>query len=590
MQGIPSLCILNSLAGDYTCLMKGIFRQLLLALMLFALLTGCDRNKESADSGMHSEPGVVPQESDQWGYLAVKIAKVYEKQKPLEQAPWHADGGDWTFLDCSLAKDPGIKFVVGARTRTSDKSEIPVSWGEALIAVSDPGAGGQFVEAFARAFHAQPPPSHGNKPAGFLKLHTAVLGEGLARDAKGGFKGGRGGTWSATKWFLQDDTAEAEVYFNYSPSEKRAEFAEKDEEYRDDLMQQLVLGLRDGPLPERTPENDPNLTLTGPRVANWKRIAETNETCQFSPDGGVLAITASEGGTNSKIYLAPITNPSERKFLGQFEGMTLVQEFLSLDQGRALVVAETIRKNPKALSTSDPQKLWLVDAQGRHEIAVPANLTNWFAFKKCVSPNGAFIALHRWQNGAGKKNSRVIHLGNLRTGAWQKIEMPGVELELVDWPGKTPAGAVLTGSDYGKDEVRKAYSLDLATGKLSPLESIPAEFVPGNALSPDGTRSAHVIEKDRLVITDVATGRKHEFIFHPYDRRNAYADSVQWVNDHYLVFQGARTALINADTLKMSFVEEKGSDIKGVEFAPGFKLALGTKEDGHYLGEVQAAQ
>jgi hypothetical protein len=57
----------------------------------------------------------------------------------------------------------------------------------------------------------------------------------------------------------------------------------------------------------------------------------------------------------------------------------------------------------------------------------------------------------------------------------------------------------------------------------------------------------------------------------------------------YLVFQGPRTALINSDTLKMNFVSEKESGISSVEFGPGFKYALGVKEDGHYLGAVQTA-
>jgi hypothetical protein len=39
------------------------------------------------------------------------------------------------------------------------------------------------------------------------------------------------------------------------------------------MIAYLATALRDGPLPERTPENDPTLTLDGPRVTDWKRIA-----------------------------------------------------------------------------------------------------------------------------------------------------------------------------------------------------------------------------------------------------------------------------------------------------------------------------
>jgi len=98
-----------------------------------------------------------------------------------------------------------------------------------------------------------------------------------------------------------------------------------------------------------------------------------------------------------------------------------------------------------------------------------------------------------------------------------------------------------------------------------------------------------VMGKERLLIADLTTGQHREFVFHAYDRRSVFPDSIHWVSDRYLVFQAVRTALINADTLKMNFVTEKESGISSVEFSPGFKSALGVKEDGHYLGLVQSA-
>ena len=59
----------------------------------------------------------------------------------------------------------------------------------------------------------------------------------------------------------------------YDPKVGQAEFAEKDEDYRGEMIAYLATALRDGPLPERTPKNDPTLTLDGPRVTDWKRIA-----------------------------------------------------------------------------------------------------------------------------------------------------------------------------------------------------------------------------------------------------------------------------------------------------------------------------
>jgi hypothetical protein len=168
--------------------------------------------------------------------------------------------------------------------------------------------------------------------------------------------------------------------------------------------------------------------------------------------------------------------------------------------------------------------------------------------------------------------------------------MPDTVLELVGWSGKIPTGVVLAGMSSGKDEDRKPYSLDPRTGHLSPLESIPAGFDPGRELSPDGKHSVEVIGKERLVVADLTTGQKREFVFHPYDRRSVFPGSIRWASDHYLVFRGSRTALISTDTLKMNFATEKDSGIGSVEFSPGFKLALGVKDDGHYLGIVQKSQ
>ena len=78
----------------------------------FILFAGCERSpqKGSRADGMgtnqltRTELGVVAGESEDWGYLGLKILKVHEQQKPLDKAPWHEPGGDWTFLECAAEK------------------------------------------------------------------------------------------------------------------------------------------------------------------------------------------------------------------------------------------------------------------------------------------------------------------------------------------------------------------------------------------------------------------------------------------------------------------------------------------------------
>ena len=550
-------------------------------------LTGCDRHSQAKqEEGVQIQPGGAAEESEQAGYLGLRIVKAHENQKALDQSPWFASGGDWTFLECEVAREPGVRVLIGTRMRGAPKGDVPISWGESMITVADAAAGARFVEAFAKAFHQTPPPSHGQSPTLKIKMQTAVLGTGLIRDPHGGFRDGRNGTWVATKWFLQDETAETEVFFNYSTAEKRAEFSEKDEEYREDLVQQLVVGLRDGPLPERTPENDPSLTAVGPTVSGWIKVASSNETCQFSHDSRTLLITETGPGQNSQLFIASVAEPAKRTRLAEFAGSAFVQENISTAQGTTLLATEMLRREARTISSLDPQKLWLVDARGKREVNVPPGVTNWFVAKGCLSPDARFVALGSWETQPDQKRARVIHLADLQTGKWQRIGLPATLLELVGWTGQKPTGLVLTGLAARKGEVRRAYSLDPTTGHLTPLDEVPREFAPGRILSPNGKQFVEVIGNERLVITDANTGQQREFVFHPYDRHDVYPDSVQWASDHYLFFQGARTSLIDTETLKMNYPMAKESGIESAEFSPDFKLALGSKADGCYLGHV----
>ncbi|MDB6053108.1 MAG: hypothetical protein JWN25_631 [Verrucomicrobiales bacterium] len=550
-------------------------------------LMSCDRKNPTKQEGTLIQPGGIAEESEQWGYLSMRIVAVHEKQKALDAAPWFEDGGNWTFLECETEKDSKVRVLIGNSIQASAKTDLPTSWGEARIAVADAAAGGRFVETFAKAFHQPPPASYGQKPGLMIKMHTAALGTGLVRDPHGGFKEGRNGSWVATKWFLQDETAEAEVFFNFSTKEKRAEFSEKDEGYREDLIQQLVLGLRDGPLPERTLENDPSLTTSGPTVTGWNKFASSNEICQFSHDGHTLLITTSEPEHNSQLSGAPIVEPANRKLLAEFEGSIFVQAHLTSATGMVFVVSERVPKKTKTFSTSDTQRLWFVDPAGKKEISMPAGATNWFVLKDCISPDARFVGVGCWEMQTDKKRARVIYLTDVESGKWQKISLPATVLDLVGWTGPKPMGVVLTGGGGKKNETQQAFSLDPVSGRLTPLNQIPREFTPGRTLAPDGIRTIEVIGREKIVIADSTTGLNREFVFHPYDRHNVYPDSIQWATDRYLVFQSSRTSLINVETLKMNYPTTKESGFDSVEFSPDFKWALGHKVDGIYLGRLK---
>jgi hypothetical protein len=236
-----------------------------IALFSFAfitLLSGC-REKATAPATTPRASRETPRAEVRLGDnesrdLPFTITAIYEKQKPAKVAPFHVQGGDWTFLDCQAKANSQVVFTIGVKAK-SGQGRQPVAWGQAVISVDNREAGGRFVDLFARVFQGKTP-----KPAtqpGALKplsVNTAILGQNQKRNEGGGFSD-EGGGWTATKWFLETDGHYGEVFFNYNLERRQGEFSEKDEEYADDLVAILASALRDGLLSGHTSENSPSV-------------------------------------------------------------------------------------------------------------------------------------------------------------------------------------------------------------------------------------------------------------------------------------------------------------------------------------------
>ena len=117
--------------------MKTSLSRILFLSLRWCIAAGCDRNDRGDAEGQRIQPGVPPFESAGCGYLPLKIVKTHDRRKPLEKPPWHEAGGDWTFLECELAKDASARILIGVTTRTEPSGEIPVAWGEGVLAVAD---------------------------------------------------------------------------------------------------------------------------------------------------------------------------------------------------------------------------------------------------------------------------------------------------------------------------------------------------------------------------------------------------------------------------------------------------------------------
>jgi hypothetical protein len=178
--------------------------------------------------------------------LVFTITEVYRGTRPSSRPPWHEPGGEWTFFDCALANDATIRFTVGTKGALGARG---FGFGRAALVAPDAATGARLVARFAAAFGAPSPPPRAARPLSLRPFASALLGVDGERIPGGGFRS-RGGTWTATKWFLQREGLEAEVFFNYSLAEKRGEFSEKDAAYAVDLVKGIALLVRDG-LPEK---------------------------------------------------------------------------------------------------------------------------------------------------------------------------------------------------------------------------------------------------------------------------------------------------------------------------------------------------
>ena len=197
------------------------------------------------------QPLVQPTLGDapaEWARLKLVLTNVMTKRLPTETAPFHKAGGTYTFFDLAPESDPTAKVRVGLEQ--PKKSAEPFSFSEVRLVNVDREASKRFVAAMANAFHTEPP-ELAAKPRRLapVKLATAVLGTGLVR-SDDGFNapedGDAPGTWLTTKVFFEKDERYAEVFFNVDLEAGVAEFSEKDESYREDLVGLVSRALVDG--------------------------------------------------------------------------------------------------------------------------------------------------------------------------------------------------------------------------------------------------------------------------------------------------------------------------------------------------------
>ena len=197
-------------------------------------------NADGAGNVAHARLGGDPDAPP--AALALTIAAVHDKEKPLTKAPWHAAGGDWTYLD--LVTPGGAKFTAGFKNTRNLKGDIEIHLYDFVVYTTDRADGAKVVEELAKDLKTKVPPKGPEKALTPLQLVLSAMGPPSARNADGSFSGP--GTWIAGKWTSERADHAAEMFFNWSIDEKTAEISEKYTPFNDEFVADFAAALRDG--------------------------------------------------------------------------------------------------------------------------------------------------------------------------------------------------------------------------------------------------------------------------------------------------------------------------------------------------------
>ncbi len=441
---------------------------------------------------------------------------------------------------------------------------------------------GLFRKAFSGKLPASKNQPHVPKP---LSINTAVLGYNMDRGRDGGFSGTAGG-WTATKWFPEHDGQSGEVFFNYDLVKRQGEFNEKDADYADDLVAIFASALRDGPRPERTPDNDPNITRSGPTIGKPRKLlTRLAPHYSFSPKGRFAVYQ-----DRSTIRELPLDQPDGKPYeIIRFDHSPW--EVRVVDDDLDLIVQEGIPERPGVESSSDPMRIWWVDGKTKEKKLLQGPEKDLNLAEVPVSPDHRYVALYQSKsNPAGKGGIRFLQILDRESGEVKVCDSQDKYLNLIGWI-ETQSGlrviAITNRWQFDNKEPSELYLVDPTTGTVELQSNVDARLEIDNPLSPDGTHRVRV-GKDELIVTDLGDGKHRLFVFHEDDRRYVGPESIEWVTPRYLKFNGPRLALIDVTSMKMCFpVSTDGMRLGAYtyKFSPDFHWVLfqGEASDGEGL-------
>jgi hypothetical protein len=562
------------------------------ALLLLTCLAGCNAcGKKTSDLPTVSDEGGIAQarfggDPDDQPRLSFVIDTVHEKQQPKSSPPWHEPGGEWTFFDAHLTD--GTKMGFGFLEQKGGGGSF--SFGKGMLTVPDAKDGAKLAQQLSSAFHGKLPPANARGPLRIEPISLAILGKNSARGDNG--FGGQG-TWTATKLFLQRPGIEAEVFFNFDLVGKKGEFAEKENDYANDLVAFVARELRDGPPPPRTPENDPQLSAVGPKLDAWRVVQPGAQLMYF--DGNRFLFTVPDG-TATRVMSATTADPTSAVELARAEQRFGGLKCAKLAPDTCILTESKPTQGSNTWTSSDVKTISLVDRtkKTKRVLEPPAKDAD-LGIDAPISPDGAWIVwkemkkLPKEKQKIGRVGYWSIHVVPTSGGAAKAVDDEGHFFEVIGWTGTgaTLKAVVQDGARYDKEVKPTFFTFDPKTGARAPLASLPSGITKDETLSPDGKH--RVTCKDgAIIVTDAAGGAEKRFPIHADDRKAMEEERcVDWASPRYLRYRIDRLGFVDIETMKLSYTFPPGEEPEQtIAFSEDFAWAAQSTKEGVRLAKV----
>ena len=191
----------------------------IISLAVAALFAGCEKQEEQPIA----EPQ-VPAVGDSWLMFS------------LRPADGPASGNVKRYQAAYLAEGKTARFDIEL-TMARPSGQLPVAFTKGkFIAVASSDASSLLL-TLQKTLQAKSIPSNSVRVAE-LPFNAAILGDHVSHSPNGGFAVKPPGNWTTIKLFLGDGSSE--VYLNLNPVLGKGEFAIKDQDYGDGVLQELA--------------------------------------------------------------------------------------------------------------------------------------------------------------------------------------------------------------------------------------------------------------------------------------------------------------------------------------------------------------